>query len=79
MSDIYEAKADDEFTIFGTFRPLGTSAPYWHKMLDMPTVYAELPEDQAEGDVNIYDNPKLTGEPIGSISVSRLKEFYGDV
>jgi len=71
---IYEAKADEDFEIFGTFRPLGTSERFWLKMGDLPTVYAKLPADQTEGEVNVYDNPELTGEALAAFSVARLLE-----
>lgn len=71
---IFEAKVDDDFQIFGTFRPLGTSAPYWAHMADLPTAYAELHGDHTEGVVDVFDNPELDGSSRATIPVTRLME-----
>lgn len=64
---IIEAKAGDDFTAFGTFRPLGTSAPFWRAMSDRPTVYVELPAEDFSGMVEIFDNADMLGTPVATV------------
>lgn len=73
MSGIYEAKASGDFSAFGTFRPLGTSAIFWRNLANKTTVYAEFPGEEYTGQIDIFDNPELDGEPVTNVPASVVR------